>query len=243
MSYKLIAPIITSWESIYEPPKNTAVFENNFPSPIMLDPYKIYGIAIESIDTYYSFPNIRENNVFAYTKNGIETVLHLPIGCYDIETINSTIKELLGTDKDNITISTVVPQLKSMIHIEPNFTVDFTKPNSINHILGFDAKILNAGDYISDNIVNINKTNSIFVNCDLISDSYLNGYNSPIIYTFFPNVSPGYKIIKELPRLDFLKINRNQIDSIKVWLTDQDGDLIDFRGETITIRFYLGELT
>ena len=244
MAYLPITPIIMSWNSIYELPKNTAVYENNFPTPIILDPNHTYGIAIESIDTYYSFPNIKEgvNNVFTYTKNAVETILHLPTGCYDISTINSTVKDLLGADANEITISSVIPQLKSNITIGANFTVDFTKPNSVNEILGFDAKILNAGSHVSDEIVNINKTNSIFVNCDLISESYVNGLMSPVIYTFFPNVAPGYKIVKELPRLDFLKINRTQINTIKVWLTDQNGDYLDLRGETVTVRFYLGKL-
>ena len=237
-------PIIMNWKSSFEPSRNTSVYENSFPSVINLDPYKTYGIAVESIDTYYSFPNIKDgiNNVFKYSKNGTDVTLKIPTGCYDIDNINSTIKDLMGADGGQITISQIVPQLKSSITIANNFTVDFTAPNSINSILGFNSQVLNAGLHISENIVNINSTNSIFVNCDLISTSYVNGQNSPVIYSFFPNVPPGYKIIKELPRLDFIPINKSQINSIRVWLTDQDGNYLNFRNETITIRFYLGEL-
>ena len=245
MSYIPIAPIIVTWKSIYEPPNNTAVYENNFPTPITLDPSKTYGIAIDSIDTYYSFPNIRDkyNNRLNYFNGSMWKDIYLPTGCYDIETINSTIKSLLGPDKDKITISAVNPQLKCLITIAPGYQIDFDEPYSINEVLGFKAEHLASGEYIGEEIVNINNTNSIFVNCDLISNSFVNGLPAPVIYTFFPNVPPGYKVVKELPRLNFIKINKfNQINSIKIWLTDQENNILNFRGETITIRFYLGEL-
>lgn len=251
LNSKSLIPVIVTWDSIYEPESglNTAVYTNKFPTSINLDATKCYGIAIESIDTYYSFPNITpSNNVFSYTANGTPKTLTLPIGSYDVSTINSTIQDFLVANGDTgkITISSIIPQLKSSITIAANYTVNFTVPNSINVILGFNARILNPGaaaaTFISDNIVNINKVNSILVNCDLISDSYVNGVMSPVIYTFFPNVAPGYKIVKELNRLEFVKINRSQISSFNVWLTDQDGNYVNFRGETITIRFYIGEL-
>ena len=196
MSYIPIAPIIVTWKSIYEPPNNTAVYENIFPTPIILDPSKTYGIAIDSIDTYYSFPNIRDkyNNRLNYHDGTSWKDIYLPTGCYDIETINSTVKSLLGSNKDKITITAVNPQLKCNINIGTGFQIDFLEPYSINKVLGFTSEYLGAGDHIGEEIVNINNTNSIFVNCDLISASFVNGLPAPVIYTFFPNVAPGYKL-------------------------------------------------
>ena len=48
----------------------------------------------------------------------------------------------------------------------------------------------------SENPVNILSVNSVLVNIDIISGSYLNGLRNPTIYSFFPAVSPGYKIIE-----------------------------------------------
>ena len=45
-------------------------------------------------------------------------------------------------------------------------------------------------------MVNILTINSILVNIDIISGSYANGFTQPTIYSFFPDVSPGYKIIE-----------------------------------------------
>ena len=74
--------------------------------------------------------------------------------------------------------------------------VDFRRYNSINGLLGFDYKLYTSGFNECENIVNILTINSILVNIDIISGSYANGSTQPIIYSFFPDVSPGYKIIE-----------------------------------------------
>ena len=149
----------------------------------------------------------------------------------------------MGTDSGQIIIDLIVPELKACIKIAQGFSVDFTLAGSINFLLGFSNSVLSPGINIADDIIKINDINSILINCDLITNSYVNGIQAPVIYSFFPNVPPGYKIIKELPRLEYVDVNRNsEIKSIRVWLTDQDGDLVNFRGETITIRLVLSEL-
>ena len=54
------------------------------------------------------------------------------------------------------------------------------------------------GFHESENVVNILSINSILVNIDIISGSYVNGTTKNTIYSFFPKVSPGYKIIPAL---------------------------------------------
>ena len=245
MSYVQVCPIIISWKSKYEPPLNTCEYNCVFPTPIYLGRNKHYKVALSSIETYYSFPNVTgKNNKFRYTNSeGRTTTLQLPVGCYDVTTINSTLSSLMGTDSGQITIDLIVPELKACIKVAQGFSVDFTLAGSINFLLGFSNSVLSPGINIADDIIKINDINSILINCDLITNSYVNGIQAPVIYSFFPNVPPGYKIIKELPRLEYVDVNRNsEIKSIRVWLTDQDGDLVNFRGETITIRLVLSEL-
>ena len=73
-------------------------------------------------------------------------------------------------------------------------------------------------------MVNILTINSILVNIDIISDSYVNGSTQPTIYSFFPDCSPGYKIIENPHNLLYLPITADTIRSITVWLTDQNGN-------------------
>ena len=52
-------------------------------------------------------------------------------------------------------------------------------PNSIGSVLGFTNEIIGKGYNESPNIVNIIQVNSILVNLDIISGSYVNGSASP----------------------------------------------------------------
>ena len=104
-------------------------------------------------------------------------------------------------------------------------------------------KILDIGYHESETIVNIMKVNSILVNIDIIEGSCVNGKNEPTIHSFFPNVSPGYKIIERPNILTWFPISRSNISSMRVWLTDQNGDSIDMRGEVLTVRISIREKT
>ena len=116
-------------------------------------------------------------------------------------------------------------------------------PKSIGSVLGFTNEIIGIGYNGSPNIVNIIQVNSILVNLDIISGSYVNGSASPTIYSFYPNVSPGYKIVERpSPSLVFYPVSRNEIISMRVWLTDQNNDSIDLRGEQITVRVCIREV-
>ena len=80
--------------------------------------------------------------------------------------------------------------------INNNCEVDFRRYNSINSLLGFDSKLYASGFNESENMVNILTINSILVTIDIISGNYVNGSTQSTIYSFFPKVSPGNKIIE-----------------------------------------------
>ena len=61
------------------------------------------------------------------------------------------------------------------------------------------------------------------------------------IYSFFPKVSPGYKIIESPVNLVYLPIKLDTIDRLTVSITDQDGHLLNLRNEKFTIRFPIRE--
>ena len=75
--------------------------------------------------------------------------------------------------------------------LKNNYEVDFRKGKSISSLPGFDSNLHTSGFHESENIVNILTINSILVNIDIISGSYVNGSTQPTIYSFFRDVSPG----------------------------------------------------
>ena len=120
--------------------------------------------------------------------------------------------------------------------------VDFRRYNSINSLLEFDSKLYTSRFIECESMINILTINSILVNIDIISGSYINGSTQPTIYSFFPEVSLGYKIIQNPDNLLYLPITADTIDSITIWLTDQNGNELNLRGENLSMRFRLREI-
>jgi len=220
-------------------------------SPLLLDRNKRYEAALYSVDLYYSFPNIieGENNELKYSSDNGSTwqIVKLNTGCYELETINKEIHRQMVANghHDNgqfyVNLTANVSTLKSIVEV----TSENCKVNlgTLGPTLGFPSDtLLDRGYHESPNIVDIIKINSILVNIDIISGSYVNGSHSPVIYSFFPNVGPGYKIV-ERPRQELLyfPVNRSEINSIRVWLTDQDHRPVDVRGERVTLMIVIRE--
>ena len=231
-------------------------FTTKYSPPISLDESKQYEAALLSIDLFNSIPNITNlNNVLKYSKDkGITWVtIQLDTDSYELSAISNEIQRLMvingdyDPNADNpyyIAITANLSKLEFIVHISnDSYEIDFNVPNSIGSVLGFTNETIGMGYNESPNIVNIIKVNSILVNLDIISGSYVNGSTSPTIYSFYPNVSLGFKIVERpSPSLVFYPVPRNEINSMRVWLTDQDNESIDLRGEQITIRICIREV-
>ena len=96
----------------------------------------------------------------------------------------------------HINISSNSNTLKSVLIPEKDYQVDFNHRDSLAKVLGFTGAKYTGGFHESENVVDILRINSILVNIDIISGSYVNGVTKNTIYSFFPKVSPGYKIIE-----------------------------------------------
>ena len=120
--------------------------------------------------------------------------------------------------------------LKAVIIIEDNYQVDFQAVDLMSSVLGFNKQVYYSHYQESENPVNILSINSILINIDIISGSYVNGRTNPTIYSFFPAVSPGYKIIETPANLVYLPITLDAIYSMETTITDQNGHLLNLRG-------------
>ena len=140
-----------------------------------------------------------------------------------------------------INISANSNSLKSVLILEKDYQVDFNHPDSLSKVLGFTGAKYTEGFHESEIPLNILSINSILVNIDIISGSYVNGTTKNTIYFFFPKVSPRYKIIKMLVNLVYLPITLDTIDRLGVSITDHDHHLLNLRNEKLTIRFHKRE--
>ena len=211
---------------------------------IQLDKTRGWEMALIDLETYYSFPNIDDkNNSTKWSKDGsVWHVIQLPKGAYDLSRVEEVIQTKVarrgGAKKgkqirgDNIT-------LKCVIKLAAGYRIDFNVDNSLRTVLGFDAKIYDQPVSESENIVSILNVNTIDVHVDIIGGSYVKGSQNPIIYSFFPNVNPGEKIVERPQNLVYLPVHSYFINSLTVKLTDQDGKPLDLRDEKGSMQFHL----
>lgn len=215
-----------------------SVLKSVFFPPLELPKDKNFVIGLVDLYTYYSIPNVYSGcNKFYVGGKTFE----IPIGSYEIDELERYLKEILA--QDNITLKLKANNSTLTCEITCSEEIDFQKSDSINRILGFNHKILKANEkHISDLPIKILKVNSLRIECNIIDCSYVNGKKVYAIHEFFPIVSPGYKIV-EIPReIIYLPVRSHIIDDIQIRILDQDGDLVDFRGEDITVRLHLKSL-
>ena len=215
-----------------------------FTPPIYLKSGRDYELAMVNLETYYSFANIRaDNNSLKWSGDGCRTwtVLHIPTGCYELKAKNAEITRMRGGSSD-ITILPKVNTLQCILNVVgTKLKLSFDVPNSLAGMLGFNKSTYDGGRHASEQLVNIMNVNSILLHCNIIHSSYMRGVQAPVVYYFFPNATPGQKILEAPSNLIYLPVTVDVISTLPVWLTDQDGKVPDLRGEGLTICFHLRE--
>ena len=145
----------------------------------------------------------------------------------------------VGGKKTDVILQANKNTFQSIMTIRGTVQVDFTIDNSIRTVLGFNSKIYAQGRHLSEHTVNIMRVNSIFVHTDVIGSAYVNGSQAPVIYSFFPDIPPGGKIIVQPRVLIYLPISLSVISHLTSWLTDQHNQVLNLRGEELTIKYHL----
>lgn len=208
-----------------------------------------YEMSLLRLETYYSFPNIdAAKNHFRVTIVGGNKWLDLliPTGCYDIKSINNILQRLFlerigqKEKEKHFVLSANKNTLKCILEVlDENTQVNFDIDNSLRSVLGFNPKTYTRGRFESENLVNILSVNSILVHCDVIGASRVNGVEAPVIYNFFPDVSPGEKIVSQPLHLIYMPLTMNFISRMTCWVSDQKGEELDLRGEQLTLTFHV----
>lgn len=231
----------------------TSDFTITFAQPIPLNPKRKYVFGLKRFSVYNTLFNItKENNRFTYSIDTGKTWIdiYIPYGAYELyprekmdKGLNIRLQSLIAT-KD-ISVEADEETSQAILSIKnPNIHIDFTRPNSLNKVLGFKPKIYSNPRSISEDIIKITLTNDIDIHCSLItSNSYVNGINKPILYSISAySVQVGAKIIVSEINPIFLPINTSTIDSIRFQILDDNGKLLDFNSETIILDCLLSQV-
>lgn len=219
---------------------NESSLTTDYFPPIILNSDYVCGLV--DLQTYNSIPNVDVfNNLFHFSD---DVIIEFPVGSYEIEDINEFVQEVLKVhNKDLINKTSIKIKANNntlKCEIVSNVGIDFSHTNSIGSLLGFSKQILEANKkHESDLYVDINRVNTVRVECNLIDETYINNKPAHILHQFSIKVSPGYKIIEVPHNVIYLPVNTRRISTVTINLLDQDGNQINFRGENITIRIHL----
>lgn len=225
--------------------------------PIELNPEKDYVIGLIDFQTYNSIPNIDSTNNKFHYDNG--KVITIPEGLYEIDDINRYLRMKLGVEytdnekyyyehkqehKKNVDFFNINPNVNTLkCNIISSHNIDFTHDDSVGRLLGFNKRVLEPFElHEAEKTVEIFKVNVIRIDCNIVTSSFMNGVPCHTIHEFFPDVSPGFKIIEAPTTVVYLPVNTRTINNITIQIVDQLGRLVNFRNEEISLRLHLKAL-
>lgn len=231
----------------------TSILTTKLNPPIILDDNSYYVMGVVDLLSSNTIINIDKNNNKFYIG---EYALEIPVGTYEIVDIEKKLQDLIKLADDEAQLNTLkagmfdstILSLKAnhntfKCEIKSNREIDFLKPHTIGSLLGFKKAMLKSGEtHISSHSINITNVNSVCIDCNIIQNSYINNTPGHIIHMFYPNVPPGFKIVQCPTNVIYLPINTRFINEIILKIVDQDGKLVTFKDQLITVRLHLKKI-
>ena len=173
------------------------------------------------------------------THSEVLEYVSLPEGSFEFQTIADLLTARLH--KRNIKLQMAVDPSTMKCLVLSDAILDFRPSGSIGQLLGFNSnRVIEANkEARGDTTVQINRPNVLRVKCNIVSGSYSNGVKDHVIYEFYPNVDPGYKMIVTVQNVIYLPVDAEQIGHITLEVVDESGRLVNNRSEEINITLHL----
>lgn len=211
--------------------------------PMDLSSANEWELGFLDLMTYNSIPNVEEgiNNIL-HVGNDIQ--ISLPTGSYEISDINTCINKQIKEKHPSVTFELVANNNTLKSEIKCSETLDFSRPSNIGLLLGFSEKVILEANkwHVSPTQVTINKVDVIRITCNIVCGSYRDGIEGHVLHEFYPLVGPGFKIVEKPKSIIYLPIfNRKSLSEFNIKLEDQEGRLVNFRGENINLRLHIRE--
>ena len=217
---------------------------------------KQFKIAVTFLSAYNGIFNVtNSNNKFYFTKSISDyqhyTVISIPPGAYEIESLNDEIKRIIINDKhfteENypFVIKPNFSTLGSIIEISnEESAISFKASDSIGSLLGFNKRTIYEEYNLSDNPVDIISFDNIFIECDIAQGMIFRGRRSGIIFNFVMDVDPGYRYIHKFHGgvQWYMLETKDFISSINFKLKNENGELVSFNGQSVSFRLSIKEV-
>jgi hypothetical protein len=233
---------------------NESTFEYSFPREFLDKNYEIGLVKLDGTLEINKQMNVNyTNNKFYYSVNGVdqnnnpvkeEKGIDIPNGKYEFNGLITAINGMLKKDKDFFKAS--LEDGKATIDItKREYSIDFSRQNTLANVFGFGSKVLTHGKHISENKYNSNTVDNIFTWCNLIDDSYVNNRKINSIYKFrFDNdeISKQNLLISIEPRQIIYHKVTSRPNKIIIKLVDINNNLIEFDNINLFIELHMKEL-
>ena len=230
-------------------------FITRFSRPIVLDSNYEYEIGLNRIiNMSFTWFNVNPdygNQLIKYSSDNGSTFNNItfPQGVWNYTDFNEYIKEITKTGDNNdptypITIEFDTTTFRVTVTLVTNYQIDLTQ-SDFNDLIGFNKKVLKDAVNIGDRVPNLSQDTDILnVHCDLVNSSLVDGDESDIIYTFSTSVlRPSYSFTLEPRRVTFNPANKQQISSIRIYITDGKRRLINLNGADTSFSLILRKVT
>lgn len=168
--------------------------------------------------------------------------IDLPTGTYEAVEILNLIKERIIQNGFSFHYEINKHTFKTKIRCSTAiYTGGSLSNNILRKVFGFQCDIIRKNTLTeAEDVIKIANQDVVRVECNITTGAYLNGRICHTIYEFATyKADIGHKIIEQPKNLIYLPVTQKRINHIEISLVDQNGDLIDFRGETITCRIHV----
>ena len=167
-------------------------------------------------------------------------------GIYSYEEISEALFYILQSEYPQsdseilIRLDDITRKTKLVIN-SGNIAIRFDEKSFFSTILGFTAgwDYKHCNQYLSQKIVNLSSTNKIHLKCDTIDGSVVNGVRQPVLHSFVLDRPSGFKVFCEPETIHYKKINKSVLNTITFYLEDDNNEVVDFNGETMTFTLQM----
>ena len=226
-------------------------FVTRFTKPIILDSNYEYVLGLNRIInfsfTWFNLNTEYGNQLIKFSSNNGQTFNNItfPPGVWNYPDFDNFIKETTKTGDDNnptypITLEFDSTTFRVTVTLAENYQLDLTHSN-FNSLIGFDKKVLKDAVNIGQRVPNLsNDTGTLNVHVDIVNTSLVDGEESDIIYSFSTSVlTPSYSFTLEPRRVTYNPVNKQQISSIRIYITDGMRRIINLNGADTSFSLIL----
>ncbi|KAL9963729.1 hypothetical protein ACROYT_G027263 [Oculina patagonica] len=198
------------------------------------------------VDRLYISIEKYNNNKFKWKKKSDSEwiTVTIPDGMYDYKDLNDTFQSHTGKTDDSKDIFKLyfhTTTYRVIILIANDYELDLGEGN-LSELIGFNKKILNDMNNVGDRVPNLTRgVDWIYIHCDLISRA-VDNIADDVLYTLSTStLEISYPFSKEPRRLLWHPVNKNRINSIRIRISDGNGNDLFLNDQPVALSMFIEE--